>query len=223
MNGGDKLQRLIVTNEVWQCLRRRAKCPSEQDLAAFAYRRVPFGRMWHVYVHCRLCRAEYFALRENGTVYELSPTWHKAQIFLAGLLISIAMLAVFFIYRAQDSGTRSVAEQSRREILSQFQIKEPSNGGDVDVRQIVRGTTPFHAMRHYIIVTTPQGQDFVSSEARVSGDSWEGVATFGSAGAGGGEKFQVRVIATKANLSEGTYSAQPDELSSHSISVIRRP
>jgi len=223
MNGGDKLERLIATNEAWQCLRRRAKCPSENDLAAFACRGLPLSRMWHVYVQCRPCRIEYFALREHGTVYELSPNRRKARIFLAGVLTSIAMLAGFVIYRAQDSQTHSIAMQSRPEILSQFRIKEPSNGSDVDVRQIVRGITPFPELRYYIIVTTPQGQDFVSSEAKVSGDSWEGVATFGSAGVGGGEKFYVRVIGTKANLSEGTYSAKADELSSNSISVIRRP
>jgi hypothetical protein len=126
--------------------------------------------------------------------------------------------------RSEDSQTRSVAEQSRRQIMGDFRIMDPSYGGNVELKQILRGTTPFHGMRHFIIVTTPQGVDFVTSEARVSGDAWEGPATFGEAGAGGNEKFSVRVIATKTALSEGPLAeTPPDAMSSDSITVIRQP
>jgi hypothetical protein len=125
--------------------------------------------------------------------------------------------------RSQTAQTRSLAEQSRRQIMSNFRITEPSYGANVEVRKIIRGTTPFRGTRHYIIVTTPQGVDYVVSEARVTGDLWEGVATFGAAGAGGEEIFHVRVIATKATLSEGPFDGTADAISSDSISVVRRP
>ncbi len=125
--------------------------------------------------------------------------------------------------RSQDPQTRSVAEQSRRRIMGDFRIEEPSYGSKVNVRQVVRGTTPFPEMRHYIIVTTPQGVDFVAGEARVSGDTWEGVATFGSAGVGRGEKFYVRVIATRTSLPEGPFAGMADAIASDSIPVMRDP
>jgi hypothetical protein len=138
-------------------------------------------------------------------------------------MAAITRVVEIFTDRSLNAATRSVAERSRQQIMSDFRIKQPSYDSQVDERQVVRGTTPFPGLRYYIIVTTPQGQDFVSSEAAVSGDSWEGVATFGSAGVGGGEKFYVRVIATKARLSEGPFSGTADAISSDSIPVIRRP
>ena len=124
--------------------------------------------------------------------------------------------------RSEDAQTRSTAEESRRQIMMDFRITEPPYGAEVGLNQTVRGITPFRGMHHYIVVQTPQGDEVVMGEAHLSGNSWEGIARFGQAGAGVHEEFHVRVIATTLTLSEGPFQEPTDAMSSDSIAVNRR-
>jgi hypothetical protein len=125
--------------------------------------------------------------------------------------------------RSEDAQTRSAAELSRHQIMMHFKVTNPADDAEVSLREIVRGTTAFPGLRHYVVVGTPEGSEFVTSEARLSGDSWEGIARFGEAGAGRDQRFNVRVVATQSALTEGPFESPPDAMSSNSITVKRRP
>ena len=68
----------------------------------------------------------------------------------------------------------------------------------------VEGTTPFADLKHYVIVTPQQGDEFVQEIASLSGNSFTVArCVFGNANAGVGQRFVIRVIATRAKLNAG--------------------
>lgn len=128
--------------------------------------------------------------------------------------------------QSQREYIRSEAERVRFNLLAKFKITNPSYGDSVDLFDLIQGKTPFMGMNHYIVVTPLKtGGDFIQDvPAKVSSDgSWIGRAKLGTAEVGVGEKFAVRVIATKSTLSPGQLIPVPeDAFSSDSITVTRK-
>ena len=117
---------------------------------------------------------------------------------------------------------RSVLDSS----LAGFRIDNPGNGDSVGIDQVVVGHTVYPHMKHYIIVTPISTQvDFVASGlAQVSSDgTLLGVARIGGAGAGLGQVFAIRVLATSSDLIEGVLQRIPEDAqASNTITVIRK-
>jgi hypothetical protein len=119
-----------------------------------------------------------------------------------------------------------VKHVGRRLEASSFIITKPQADETVALDVGIYGQTPFVGMHHYIVVTAGTGDAFVQPrEATVSqAGTFEGKAQLGEAGAGGGEAFTLRVLATKDALPEGPLTRVPDDaLFSSSVTVMRNP
>lgn len=120
----------------------------------------------------------------------------------------------------------SVERLERNVLAQQFVVTSPVDGASVDLTELVRGRTPFPEMNHYIVVTPVAiGDDWVQDGPvkGFAGASWGGRARFGTAGAGAGERFVVRGLATRSTVPPGPLIEVPENaIFSESITVIRR-
>jgi hypothetical protein len=150
----------------------------------------------------------------------------RLRLVVQFLTLLATIGGLYFVAReANDLGTE--VEQVGRSLQSNtFIITAPRNDERVNLDVVVRGQTPFVGMHHYIVVTAGTGDAFVQpGEATVSqAGTFKGQARLGEAGAGGGEAFTLRVLATKDALSEGPLTRVPDDaLFSSSVTVVRNP
>lgn len=103
-------------------------------------------------------------------------------------------------------------------------ITKPVNGGTVVLTDIVRGTSPCPAMKHYVIVTPPNGADWVQSKPfdfQASG-AFSTRAQFGEGTVGIGETFLIRILVTKEAVRPGQLRQMPaDAILSKAVSVTR--
>jgi hypothetical protein len=126
----------------------------------------------------------------------------------------------------QTVSTRSTVIRMEYNLLRKFMILNPSHGDSVGFISSIQGRTPFVKIPHYFVVTPLRtGIDLIQEEpAIVSADGdLMGRVKFGTAAVGEGEKFAVRILATKSQVSEGPLTKEPKEAwSSNSITVIRK-
>jgi len=105
-------------------------------------------------------------------------------------------------------------------------ITYPTAGAKVGLEEIVVGSTPYRERRHYVVVSPAEtGDQWVQSgPIRVSNDeSLMGRTVFGTAGAGAGKGFTVRILATTAEVAEGPLRTVPDDAAwSNVVYVTRR-
>ncbi|MCC6585370.1 MAG: hypothetical protein IT168_01515 [Bryobacterales bacterium] len=105
-----------------------------------------------------------------------------------------------------------------------LQILTPVPGSEVGVRVTIRAHTPRPEWRHYLAVapesgggeTLQQGAVAVSSTGEVSG-----TVTIGTASAGIGERFLIRVIASRFAIEPGPLPARREILRSIPVLVTR--
>ncbi len=104
-----------------------------------------------------------------------------------------------------------------------FKILSPPTGSGVGPSEFIRGTTPFRALKHYVVVHPDIGnQDWVQKRASVyPTGNWTGPAIFGDASSRN-QTFTVRCIATKTDLPPGPLGEIPEDAQfSSAISVTR--
>jgi hypothetical protein len=156
--------------------------------------------------------------------------WSNIGLIVA--LVGILVTLVSIIVTIRDMRSRVVTVQTGIErvgeqiLAKEFRITFPSDGDSVGLNSLIRGETPYLDMNHYIMVTPVKtGTDFIEGEPVkiYSGGSWTGTAKFGEAGAGGGENFIVRAIATASALAPGALAEVPKGAKfSESITVTRK-
>lgn len=159
-------------------------------------------------------------------------------VAVLGLFIGICSLLVMIYFGIKSIKSKFIVIQSNiaevgdrvkaveKAVLAvQFTITNPVNEAAVSMTELVRGKTPFSKMNHYIVVTPLKtGGDLVQDRpVKIStAGSWSGRARFAAADVGAGERFIVRVLATKSTLSPGSLTEVPeDAVFSNSIIVTR--
>lgn len=148
---------------------------------------------------------------------------------LVGVVVGLAalFLAISQILQTKDRVEKArdeIAEVQEKVLQSHFKILQPRDGAEVEFRELIRGITPFLDMNNYIIVT-PIGRDaFVESDSLKIGPGGEfsGFAKIGHADAGGGERFLIRVLATKSKLKPGLLSEVPEDAIFSQVVVVTR-
>ncbi len=103
-------------------------------------------------------------------------------------------------------------------------ITKPLDGGTVVLTDIIRGTTPCTGMKHYVVVTPPNGVNWVQAKSfNISANgAFIAEAQFGEGSNGIKEKYLVRILVTKATLMPGQLNQMPsDAILSGAISVTR--
>lgn len=104
-------------------------------------------------------------------------------------------------------------------------ISQPVDGGQVALNDIIRGTTPCSGMNHYVVVTPPDGANWVQNRGPLSIDpvgSFISQAQFGEGSLGIGDRFLVRILVTATVVSSGQLRQLPgDTIFSEAVSVTR--
>lgn len=104
-----------------------------------------------------------------------------------------------------------------------LRITRPLEGAIVTQTVEVRAETPYKGWNHYLVVTPSTGGDFVQDEIlKASLGELVGQATIGSAGVGAGQRFVLRVFATKTILPNTPAQVPEDAVFSLPITVYRR-
>jgi len=100
----------------------------------------------------------------------------------------------------------------------------PAEGSVVGLEEVVRGRTSLLTFNHYVVVTPLRiGTAYVQDErASVSNGMFSGRARFGGVEVGRGEKFSVRVVATRATLPAGPLISEEGTISSNAVTVTRK-
>ncbi len=95
--------------------------------------------------------------------------------------------------------------------------------GEVQLRSVLRGTTPFIGRKHYAIVTPADGADWVTPISVDRDGRLRGDPQFGERNVGIGDSFTVRVLVTNSSLSPGILPNVPeDAIFSDPIVVARQ-
>ena len=109
---------------------------------------------------------------------------------------------------------------------NRLNLTNPGDNAVVSYIDFVSGKTPFFDLNHYIVVTPLKtGDNWIQDGPLVidTGGIWSGRAQFGSSAVGSGEKFVIRVIATKSAIQLGPLMVIPDDaIFSEPIVVTRR-
>lgn len=148
------------------------------------------------------------------------------------LIVATIDLAITYRSYALQISTRSAVSDVDKRVVqvqklaaaSQFVITSPPESGSVAFTDLLRGTTPYPNLRHYIVITPMSvGADWVQDDvAAVSGNIWSGRGRFGEADAGIGEKFLVRILATSSRIAPGQlHVVPPDGIFSQPTTVVR--
>ena len=146
---------------------------------------------------------------------------------ILGGIIAILMFLIAFSSLKKDVRIVQVGieEVKQQTLKSQLKIISPINGALVESSILIQGETPYLDKNHYTIITPLKaGGDFVQEgPLQISSSGlWSGIAYFGSAAVGIGEKFAIRIITTNMKLSSGHLSNIPkDAIISESITVKR--
>jgi hypothetical protein len=143
---------------------------------------------------------------------------HIAQI----LTLLVAVIALYCQIRDVGKHVERVEQQTLRNFL---RITYPYNGDTVELTGLVRGSTPYSDRNNYIVVTPLQtGGNWVQDGPLTidSGGQWTVQAKFGDAGAGEGQRFIIRALASKYSLKPGPLIEVPqDAVFSDAVTVTR--
>lgn len=184
---------------------------------------------------------EIFLIEEFKKIYsqQSREATKRTRFALVGLIVGVLGLIamVFFGIKGLEKSVSNIkssveevgnrVERVEKGILAEkFTITTPLDGAIVNRIDLVRGTTPFAQMNHYIVVTPLKtGDDWIQDGPITvyTGGLWTGRAVFGEAAVGAGEEFIVRSLATKLILSPGPLTEVPeDAIFSESITVTRK-
>ena len=91
------------------------------------------------------------------------------------------------------------------QIDSSLSIRLPRDGGEVSLKEIVSGKTPYPEKNHYLVVTPVEvGDPYIQrTPIQISkSGQWTGFAQFGSHTVGIGEVFLLSIIATNETLTQ---------------------
>ena len=103
-------------------------------------------------------------------------------------------------------------------------ITQPLDGGNVVLTDIIRGTSPCPAMKHYVVVTPPNGTDWVQGKPFTFGANglFTTQAQFGEGSNGIKDTFLIRILVTKDTLRAGQLPQMPaDAILSDAVSATR--
>lgn len=147
-------------------------------------------------------------------------------VMMAMLLLVFSFLQIQLAVRRVERIQNQLEKIQERWVLAEAKLKitEPVNGETVPSVVLLRGTTPFLNMNHYVVVTPVEAPTTWVQEpaARVDASgAWTGQAYIGTE-TSVGKRFIVRCLATESQLQPGPLEKMPENaVLSEPITVVR--